>query len=122
MSHDPLEFKLPSLSTTLHVQEALTEAYVENRIVVLYFTGRFCGPCREIKPAVEALAHQFAAQLQFYTIDIGATDIVTHFAVKRIPTFVFLNQGNKIVHVQTGADAHALASSCAEAVKLLPHN
>jgi len=94
-----------AVRTAAEAQMALAAA--GDKIVVFYFTGRFCGPCKQIKPVVAALAQTYARQLRVFTIDIGARDLVANFAVRSIPTFVLLRR-NKIIYTHTGADAEKL--------------
>jgi thioredoxin 1 len=88
-------------------QSALHQASVNDQILLLYFTGNFCGPCKQIKPVLESLITKYSRQLVMYTVDIGTTDLVEHFKIRSIPGFVFFRR-NKIIHTQTGADAAAL--------------
>jgi len=94
-----------SLSTPAEVQHALSEA--GDKIAVLFFTGNFCAPCKQVKPTVAQLARAYARQVSIFKVDIGAHDLVAHFAVRSIPTFVFLRK-NKIIYTHTGGDADKL--------------
>lgn len=93
------------LHTPADVQVALSEA--GDKIVVLFFTGNFCAPCKQVKPTVAQLAQKYARQVSVFKVDIGAHDLVAHFAVRSIPTFVFLRK-NKIIYTHTGGDADKL--------------
>lgn len=101
---------IPNLTTTRDAQHVLTAAYAARKIVVLYFTMKGCGPCREIWPTVEALAHEFSGTIQFYRVG-GSPELMNHFKIMSVPTFIFVVQ-NRVVHIQTGADADALRRAC----------
>lgn len=94
-----------TLQTPAEVQLALSAA--GDKIVVLFFTGNFCAPCKQVKPTVAQLARTYARQVSLFKVDIGAHDLVAHFAVRSIPTFVFLRK-NKIIYTHTGGDADKL--------------
>ena len=102
---------IPTLTTLMEAQAALHASMSTDKVVVLYFTGEFCGPCKRIKPTVLELADTYASQLSFYMVDIETTPLVAHFAVKSVPTFVFIRR-NIIIHTQTGADASLLELTC----------
>lgn len=98
------------LHNIAEAQSAIHQALTNDQILLLYFTGKFCGPCKQIKPVLESLTTRYSRQLIMYTVDIGTTDLVDHFKIRSIPGFVFIRR-NKIIHTQTGADAPALLTA-----------
>lgn len=95
------------LNSSAEAQSALHQASINDQILLLYFTGNFCGPCKQIKPVLESLTAKYSRQVVMYTVDIGTTDLVEHFKIRKIPGFVFVRR-HKIIHTQIGADVAAL--------------
>lgn len=114
MSHDD-SIQSRSSPTGLHsvkeVQAAIQVAIRNDKILVLYFTGARCGPCKRIKPVIQGLVHKYQRQLALYTVDISVDDLVQHFNVVAVPTFVFI-RNNAIICTHEGADADKLTFIC----------
>jgi len=75
-------------------------------VVVDYFT-LWCGPCLQIAPEVEKLAHQYPS-IHFYKVNVDeASDIATSVGISAMPTFHFYKNG-KLVDKIVGANLPAL--------------
>jgi thioredoxin-like negative regulator of GroEL len=95
-----------SITTTSQLQSVLANA--GERIVCVKFTAKWCGPCKKIQPVVEDLARRYAQQFMVFTSDVDvATELVAHFNIKSMPTFIFFRK-NKIVYTLKGADSKLL--------------
>lgn len=72
-------------------------------VTVLKFTSPTCGPCRTIKPSLEAMAEDFP---NVTWIEVNTKDdregYVDRFKISVVPTLVFL-KGNVEVARHTGA-------------------
>jgi thioredoxin 2 len=63
----------------------------------------WCGPCRVISPALEALAREFAGRVKLVKVNVDESpDISRSFSVQGIPTLLLMNQG-EVVARQVGA-------------------
>lgn len=103
---------LAYLLTTHQLQETLGKAMQTQTVVLLYFTAKWCGPCKKIKPFVQQLQTQHAGKLMVFAIDIDTVDagnhkLMDHFDIKSVPTFIFV-RNNQVVGISTGADQEAL--------------
>lgn len=75
--------------------------------VVIDFFATWCGPCKRIAPAFEKLADSLLS-VQFFKVDVDeAPELVNHFDVSSMPTFVFLKNGKEVKRVE-GADMAGL--------------
>lgn len=75
--------------------------------VVIDFWAEWCGPCRMIGPLVEELAEEFEGRAIIGKCDVDTNDaIATEFAIRNIPTVIFLKNG-EIVDKQVGATSKA---------------
>jgi thioredoxin 1 len=81
---------LPSISDDNFRQEVL-ESEVP---VVVDFTAEWCGPCKAIAPAIEALARANQGRVKFVQIDVDANQqFAQQFRVMSMPTFILFRQG-----------------------------
>lgn len=71
--------------------------------LVIDFWAEWCGPCRAISPIVEELAEEYAGKVNICKCDIEENDdIVMKYAVRNVPTIVFVKDG-QLVDRQVGS-------------------
>jgi len=82
-----------------HIQE-LRDSEFDDRVkdadapVVVDFWAPWCGPCKAIAPALEALATEYGDRVRFYKMNVDDnTATPAAFGIKSIPTLIFFNQG-----------------------------
>ena len=67
----------------------------------------WCGPCRTVSPALEALARSEAGRFKLVKVDVDRSPAVARrFEVQGIPTLIVLHDG-KVVASRTGAAGEA---------------
>ena len=72
----------------------------KNKKVVVDAFADWCGPCRKIAPMYEELSKKYT-EIYFFKFDVDQSEeLSTHFEIKAMPTFVFLNNGKKIGKVE----------------------
>jgi thioredoxin 2 len=69
----------------------------------------WCGPCRMVSPALEALARSYAGRIKLVKVNVDDSPQVSQrYSVQGIPTLLVLDKG-RVVSRQTGAaPEHAL--------------
>lgn len=78
-----------------------------SRLVILYFTATWCGPCRFMAPLYKSLAEKHP-RIVFLKVDIDELGDVAHrWNVNSVPTFFFVKNGKEIDKV-VGADKNGL--------------
>lgn len=87
-----------------------TEKFTEmNAKSVMYFTAKWCPPCKVIKPVYEKLSDKYG-DVAFGKIDIDENQIAaTEYQISSVPTFVFFNGKDKYGQF-SGADKAQLES------------
>jgi thioredoxin 2 len=71
--------------------------------VVVDLWAPWCGPCRMVSPALEALAHQFANRIKLVKVNVDdAPGLSRRFDVQSIPTLLLM-QGSEVLSRQIGA-------------------
>jgi len=59
---------------------------------ILYFTGTWCGPCKQLAPRMEKL--QSEGKINYRKVDVDQdTNLTTKYAIRNIPTLVLLENG-----------------------------
>lgn len=62
--------------------------------VVVDFYADWCGPCKQIAPAMEALADKWEGKVRFFKVDIDAeTEIARAYNISSIPAVLRFEQG-----------------------------
>ena len=71
--------------------------------LVIDFWAEWCGPCRMVAPLIEELAAEYAGRVTISKCDVDENnDLAVRFAVRNIPTILFI-KGGQIVDKQIGA-------------------
>ncbi|MDR2389391.1 MAG: thioredoxin [Tannerellaceae bacterium] len=87
-----------------------------NKFMVLDFWAEWCGPCRMIASAIDALATKYDGRVAVGKVNVDANnEIVALFGVRNIPTVLFFKDG-EVVDRMVGA---APESSFVEKVESL---
>ncbi|WP_194852115.1 thioredoxin family protein [Nonlabens antarcticus] len=79
-----------------------TAVAVDNEMKILYFTATWCGPCRMMKPAIEAIDKDPKSPGKIYKMDIDQNITDDILKVPGVPTFIFLKNGT-VIDQHTGA-------------------
>lgn len=83
--------------------------------VVIDFWAEWCGPCRQIGPALEELSEQFEGRVAFAKVNVDENPQVTAaMGIRGIPA-LFLVKDGKIVANKVGAAPKAALQSWIEA-------
>ena len=72
---------------------------------LLYFTAKWCGPCKRISPALEKLSEGLDSDIvTIYKVDIDENDdLAEKLNIKSVPTF-FLYHKKTYIDQRGGAD------------------
>ena len=60
---------------------------------ILYFTASWCGPCKLLKPKIQALQSKFP--ITILDVDTNA-EACSKYSVRNVPTIIVTNNGNEI--------------------------
>jgi thioredoxin len=71
--------------------------------VLVDFWAEWCGPCKQIAPALEELAKEMEGKLKIVKINVDEnTNVPTQYRIQAIPTLMLFNKG-EMVDRQMGA-------------------
>ena len=96
---------------------AVTTAQFEEQVlksetpVLVDFWAVWCGPCKMIKPHVDALAEEYAGRVKVVSVDVdNEREIAEKYGIMSIPTLFFFKDG-KVVDQQVGAVSKSVIAS-----------
>ena len=88
---------------------AVTDATFDSEVrqsdlpVVVDFWAEWCGPCRQIGPALEELSEQYAGKVKIAKVNVDENpDLPMQFGVRGIPA-LFMFKGGQVVSNKIGA-------------------
>jgi thioredoxin 1 len=91
--------------STAKVTESTFEAEVlkSGEPVLVDFWAEWCGPCRQIAPALEEISNEMAGKVKIAKLDIDQNqNIALKYGVRSIPTLILFQDG-KVAGTQVGA-------------------
>jgi len=85
------------------IDDALTKAKKEGKIVMLELGSVGCIPCEQMKPVMKKLSGNYKDKLEVIFVDVRKDrDTAKKFSVFAIPTQVFLDKTGKEFHRHMG--------------------
>ena len=97
-------------------EAALDEELLHSKDPILVdFWAPWCGPCRAMSPAVEAVARKLAGEAKVYKVNVDDNPSVSpRFGIRGIPTMILFKDGreaNRLVGVSSTEQIEALVTS-----------
>jgi thioredoxin 1 len=91
------------------------------RPVLLDCYATWCGPCQQLAPVIEQLAHQQRGRFTFGRLDIDAQDALSgQFMITVVPTLLIFRQGQVVDRIEGAAPAATILSALNRAAALPP--
>ena len=74
-----------------------TEVLNSEQPVLVDFWAVWCGPCRAIAPAVDAVAQEYAGKAKVFKLNVDDNpEIAGRYGVMSIPTLMIFKDGQKV--------------------------
>ena len=67
---------------------------IKHGVVLVDFWAEWCGPCRRLAPAVDALANEYDGRVTVAKLNVDENpNVPTQFVVRGIPTLLLFKEG-----------------------------
>ena len=87
----------PDMQTLDHVS---FDSTVAAGVHVIDFTAKWCGPCKQMVPVLDALAREYAGRVGFAAVDCDdEPQLAQRYNVRSMPTFVLVRDGREVGRV-----------------------
>ena len=76
------------------------EVLKSEKPVLVDFWAEWCGPCRMLAPAIEAVAEQYSASASVVKLNVDDNPIsAANYGIKAIPTMILFNHGKEVERI-----------------------
>jgi thioredoxin 1 len=77
----------------IHIEKQNYDELVKSGLVLVDFYAEWCGPCKMLAPALEALSNQ-REEIKIVKVDVDEqVDLARHYGIMSVPTMLLYKDG-----------------------------
>lgn len=86
------------MTTVTQVEESNFETLLTSeKLVVVDFTAKWCGPCRKIAPFMEDIAQTYQDRVEVVKVDVDQSKpLAKKYGIRSIPAVLFFQNGDLV--------------------------
>ena len=86
------------MTTVTQVEESNFETLLASeKLVIVDFTAKWCGPCRKIAPFMEEIAQVYQDRVEVVKVDIDQSKpLAKKYSIRNIPAVLFFQNGDVV--------------------------
>lgn len=89
-----------------------TDILSADKPVLVDFWAEWCGPCRAVAPAVEAVAEEYRQRASVYKMNVDEnTEVPQLFGIRGIPTLIVFKDGQEQERIVGAVSREAIAEA-----------
>ena len=101
---------MANFSKSVKYSEFETNVLGSDKPVLVDFWAEWCGPCRMIAPAVEAVAEEYDGQAGFYKMNVDENmNVPQRYGIRGIPTLILFKGGQEQERIVGAVSREAIA-------------
>lgn len=95
------------MTTVTQVEESSFETLLTSeKLVVVDFTAKWCGPCRKITPFMEEIAQTYEDSVEVVKVDVDRSkSLAKKYSIRSIPAVLFFQNG-EVVETIVGVQSY----------------
>ncbi len=98
------------MANAVNDNEFQTQVLSSDQPVLVDFWAEWCGPCRMIAPAVEAVGEQFSGKAKVVKMNVDENiDTPQRYGIKGIPTLILFKGGQEQERIVGAVSREAIA-------------